>query len=260
MAVFLQGCNLNCRYCHNPETINICDKCGQCILNCPSKALEKKNEEILWDKEKCSNCDNCIKFCKKNSSPKTIYYTVDELLDKLFKISPFISGITFSGGECTLQHEFIADFFRNVKQKYQNLTCFVDTNGFEDFSKNEYKSLLEFTDAFMLDVKAFDNEEHILLTGKENRNILKNLEFLGNIHKLYEVRTVIIPEFLCNTYTVDNVSRIISKFNTKYKLIKYRAIGVKDKEIIKLPSPSDEIMKNLKEIAKTNGVKEVFII
>ena len=37
-AVFLQGCNFDCRYCHNPETRNLCRNCGSCVEKCPKGA------------------------------------------------------------------------------------------------------------------------------------------------------------------------------------------------------------------------------
>lgn len=38
-AVFLQGCNFNCKYCHNPETRKLCIHCGDCVEGCPGGAL-----------------------------------------------------------------------------------------------------------------------------------------------------------------------------------------------------------------------------
>ena len=38
-AVFLQGCNINCKYCHNPETRKLCVQCGTCVKQCPAGAL-----------------------------------------------------------------------------------------------------------------------------------------------------------------------------------------------------------------------------
>ena len=45
-AVFLQECNVNCLYCHNPETINRCNSCGICITTCPAGALSWKEKVV----------------------------------------------------------------------------------------------------------------------------------------------------------------------------------------------------------------------
>ena len=45
MAIFFQGCQFNCRFCHNPETINLCIHCGKCVETCPTNALTKENNK-----------------------------------------------------------------------------------------------------------------------------------------------------------------------------------------------------------------------
>lgn len=254
-AVFLQGCNINCLYCHNPETINICNDCGACVSRCPVSALEIKENKVLWKNEKCLNCDKCIEICPNDATPRVKEYEVNELLDEILKCKHFITGITFSGGECTLQSEFIIETAKKLKK--HGLTTFVDTNGLLDFTL--YADLIEAIDMFMLDIKAWNKVEHVKLTSEENETIIKNLKFLIREKKLFEVRTVVVPNLLSNEKTVAEVSKLIADLDIRYKLIKYRSKGAR-KELITEESPDDKYMQKLKELAKSNGVKNIVII
>ena len=56
-AVFLQGCNFDCRYCHNPETRNLCTGCMECVEKCPAKALADRDGRVVFDPAACIGCD-----------------------------------------------------------------------------------------------------------------------------------------------------------------------------------------------------------
>lgn len=261
MAIFFQGCNFNCDYCHNPETINICKKCYNCLSKCPTKALIKDEmKNIIWNEALCCECDECIKSCKFNSSPKIKEYSVEELLEEISKVKNFIKGITVSGGESTLHYEFITELFIQVKKKWPNLTCFVDTNGGIRLKDEKYKAFVENTDAFMLDVKAWEKNEHLKLTDKSVDVVIENLYFLRDIEKLFEVRTVVVSKNLNNKLTVENVSKSIGEKNIRYKIIKYRHFGVREEKKEKLYSPSDKELEELAKLAEKNGVKNTLII
>lgn len=260
MAIFFQECNFNCEYCHNPETINICRECFKCVTTCPVEALKIVNSKVVWNKDLCCECDQCTKICKFDSSPKVSYYTVEDLLVEISKVKAFIKGITVSGGESTLQYKFIAKLFYEVKKRWPNLTCFVDTNGGINLSDIEYKELVENTDFFMLDVKAWDCKEHLLLTKKEIDPVIKNLYFLRDIGKLFEVRSVIVANRLNNRLTIENVAKVINNTSIRYKIIKYRHFGVREEMRNKLFSPTDDELDELEKLAKKNGVKNTLII
>lgn len=256
-AIFFQGCNFDCLYCHNPETIKMCKHCGTCLSSCKFDAISMVEGSVIWDESKCKNCDTCLKICGNGCGPKHKRMNVEEILEEIIKVKSFISGITVSGGECTLQNEFLLSLFYKVKEL--GLTIFVDTNGTTDFYKN--KELIGLIDGVMLDIKAFDKQEHKMLTGRDNEVVLENAKYLSSINKLYEIRTVIVPGVLDNSNNVDKISRLISSQNPeiRYKLIKYRPLGVR-LDRINASQPTDGMMDELKRIAKDNGCKNVIVV
>lgn len=257
IAIFLQGCNFNCLYCHNPETINDCTNCGVCVKACPSNALNIEEDKVKWNKKNCTNCDNCLKNCDINSSPKAQILELNEVIEKIKRIEPFISGITVSGGECTLQIPFLIELFKEVKRL--GLTTYIDTNG--SIPLWEEKELISVTDMFMVDLKSFDLKEHKMLTGMSNDIVIKNIEYMASINKLYEIRTVIVPELLDNGFNVNETSKLIVSLdsNIRYKIIKYRPMGVRT-EIINSHTPSDEMMNNLCLIARSNRCENIILV
>lgn len=258
-SIFLQGCNFNCFYCHNPETIKHCINCMECIPSCPTKSLTNVNGKIVWNDKTCINCDECIRVCKYLSSPKIYNWTVEETVERIKKNMPFIRGITVSGGECTLQHTFLTSLFTEVRKL--GLTCFVDTNG--GIPLKRLPEFVAVSDAFMLDIKAFDKEEHLFITKAKVDTVLENAEYLASIDKLFEIRTVTIAG-MDNRTTVDKITKMLSKYIKKghkirYKIIKYRKFGVRE-EYSMFSAPIDEEMEELKQIAIQNGFEDVIIV
>ena len=212
-AIFLQGCNFNCLYCHNPETIN--------------------------------------------SSPKALSMTVEEVVSEIEKNKVFISGITVSGGECTLQSEFLTELFTEVKKL--GLTCFVDTNG--SIPLWEHEDLVAVMDMAMVDIKSYENKEHKMLTGMENTTVIENVKYLAKLKKIYEIRTVVVPQVLDNYNNVHKISKFIATLDPdiRYKLIKYRQLGVRS-EMISSYTPGDKAMKELEMIAVNNGCRNIVLV
>lgn len=258
MSIFFQGCNFSCLYCHNPETINMCNNCGECVEGCPSGALTINNKIVEYDFNKCINCDQCISVCRFNSSPKIRMLSVDEILVIIKKYQPLIRGITVSGGECMLYANFLTKLFKEVQKL--GLTCLIDSNGSIDFG--EYEELLKYTNGVMLDVKVFNKAFHKKIIGNENNTVLNNLKYLNEKSKLYEVRTVLLPTFPeINKETIKRVCQVIDS-STRYKLINYRSHGVRKegKEFLGVSSLNEAQLKKYKEYAEDLGHREVIII
>lgn len=258
-AIFLQGCNLDCKYCHNPETRGMCVHCGNCVKLCPTGALTIKDDKIEYDINKCVQCDTCIHICPHDSSPKTRMMSSKEVFEQIRKQILFIRGITVSGGECTLYPDFLKELFTLCKS--EGLTTLIDSNGTYDFSKNE--ELLKVTDGVMLDVKAFDSKQHEKVTGCNNKVILENAAFLAKRGKLYEVRTVVVNELFDVEETVRETARMLKPYllkqDIRYKIIAYRPMGVRE-QYSHYEIPNKEYLESLAVIMKEELFKNIIII
>ena len=145
--IFTTGCAMRCQFCHNPDTWNM-------------------NSGTL--------------------------YTADELIDKAWKYRTYWGskgGITVSGGEPLLQIDFLLELFQKAKERGINTT--LDTCG-NPFTREEpffskFQELMKVTDLVMLDIKHIDDEQHKILTGQTNKNILDMAE-------LFKIFRQLVPE------------------------------------------------------------------
>lgn len=227
MAVFFQSCPLSCKFCHNPETINFCCNCLECVKTCPTGALKEENSKVVFDRSLCVDCDTCLKICPHLSSPKTSKYTVSELWKVVEEYRLFIRGITVSGGECMVHADFLLELFKMATA--DGLSCLIDSNGFFDF--RNYPELLALADGVMLDVKMWNEEKHIEITGHSNAMVLQNLKYLSDCNKLSEVRMIMYPGF--EEYNKETIAHVLSVIgnNQQVKLIAYRPNGVRNEGI-----------------------------
>ncbi len=256
-VIFLQGCDFDCRYCHNPETRAVCVQCGACVGACPAGALAARDGSVAWDASTCRDCGACLAACPHGSSPKTRRMRPGEVLAALERVRPFIRGVTVSGGECGLQAAFLEALLRRCREA--GLGGLVDTNGSTDFAA--LGGLVEAAEGFMLDVKAWDEAEHRALVGAGNAAVKANLRFLSAAGKLHEVRTVVVAGRFDAALTVREVSRVIaaSPRACRYKLIRYREAGVRAR-FRDLAAEDDATMAGLAELARSFGVRDVVVV
>lgn len=262
-VIFLQGCNYNCGYCHNPETINRCINCGKCVAVCPTGALsylKQLEQKVIWDESECCQCDVCLAVCPNLSTPKTKEYSAQEVMELIKNDLPFVRGITISGGECSLQRDFVVELFKLVKEKKRS--TLMDSNGSYDYTSDE--GLMAVCDGVMLDVKVWDDEEHKKLTGLSSKPVIENAVKLAKAGKLEEIRTVVVPGYLDNRTTVDEITKLLAPYQRdktiRYRISAYRPFGVREPYIGEFKSPTREELESLAEVARNNGFWDIVII
>ncbi|ABV89254.1 YjjW family glycine radical enzyme activase [Shewanella pealeana] len=199
LVIFLQGCNFNCKNCHNPYTIDMCDSCGDCVATCPVNALslnldKQGKSKIVWDSDKCTQCDICLSTCPKQSSPKIRQYSVEQMLELIRRQVHFINGITVSGGEATLQLPFIIELFQAIKASddLSHLSCMIDSNGY--LTEGGWQQVMPYLDGAMIDLKSWQEHTHRYITGRDNHRVFSSLKLLAAEGKLYEIRLLYIPK------------------------------------------------------------------
>ena len=181
-VVFLKGCPLACRWCHNPETQNgargfyyidnRCVSCGLCLSVCPHGARSPGAEQGI-DNDKCRGCLQCAENCPAGALQISARdMTVEAVLDEVLKDAAFYGGgggLTLSGGEPMLQAES-TDLLRAAKNK--GLHTVVETCGY--FDQSRLQPLAD-ADLVLWDIKDTDDARHRQYTGVSNRLIVENL-------------------------------------------------------------------------------------
>ncbi len=229
LVIFMQGCNFHCLGCHNPHTIGVCNHCGECIPVCEAGALSMQAGRVVFDADACDECDACLTACPVDANPMVSDYGIEDILALLRPRRPFLSGITVSGGEPTLQFEFVAELFAAIKADpaLRGLSCFLDSNGC--LGPSAWEKVLPVTDGVMIDVKAFCSARHQDLTGQSNSETLRSARLVYAAGRLHELRFLLIPGETDIPAELDGLAEFVRSLGTdlRVKLNAFQRHGVR---------------------------------
>jgi pyruvate formate lyase activating enzyme len=167
------------------------------------------NRYVLFLQGCTFNCIACHTpyTIPRRSTTTTSWRSVDEVLADIAEVSPFLSGVTVSGGEATAQWQFVHELFERLAldPATSHLTRLVDSNG--DAEPIAWDTLAMSMHGAMIDLKALDQEVHRDLTGRDNDRVLASIEQLARLHRLSEVRLLIIPGVNDERSQLDDTAR-----------------------------------------------------
>lgn len=254
-SIFFKGCNLKCAWCHNPESQsrktemmfykNKCIGCGKCREVCP------------YSLTNCMFCGKCELYCQADA--RRICgreYTTDEIMAEIVKDKSFYEnsggGVTFSGGECMLQIDFLCEMLK--KCKAEGINTAIDTAG--NVPWKYFERILKYTDLFLYDIKIFENEKHIKYTGFENTIILDNLKKLFESGAKVWIRIPIIGGVNDNVEEIGKIKSFLMPYQPlKIELLPYHDLGINKYDALHMQkhifkAPDKGTMEELKLIFK----------
>lgn len=140
----------------------------------------------------CLACHNPQTICTR-STPSTRWASIEQILHEVVAAAPFLSGVTVSGGEATLQWRFVLELFERLREHdaTRRLSRLVDSNG--DADPAVWDALTPAMEGAMIDLKALDAEVHRFLTARGNERVLASLRHLDELDRLTEVRLLVVP-------------------------------------------------------------------
>lgn len=204
-VVFVQGCSMRCKYCHNPETWH---KSDETIMEfTPAQLFQKAYRyKTYW----------------RNNG-----------------------GITVSGGEPLLQIDFMIAFFKEAKKKGVHTTLDTSGNPFtyEEPFYSKFVELMKYTDLVMLDLKHTDPAAHMELTGQPVDNILEMAKWLSDNGKEMWIRRVLVPNISDDENELKNLKNFIDglKTVTRVEILPYHTLGTAKWEKLGVPYPLEGV-------------------
>ena len=187
----------------------------------------------------CLACHNPHTMPRRTPLARAV--TIEQLVDDVRAIAPFLSGVTVSGGEATLQAPFVAAWFAALRADPDTarLTRFVDSNGCADDAT--WDLLLPVTEGVMLDLKALDVATHRELTGLGNAQVLHSLDRLVAERRLAEVRLLVVPGHNDSEEALRSTGDYLAQHapGVPVKVIAFRPHGVRA-AARHIPAPTDD--------------------
>lgn len=275
LTVFFKGCNLHCKWCHNPESmspkvqkmynVKKCIGALSCIKNCPNNALKMTSEGIVTDYTICNLCGKCAEVCPTKAFEmlgSTI--SISDLMQKIDNEAIFFDqsggGVTFSGGEPLMHSTYLLEALKECgKRMYHRV---VDTTAFA--SLETVLEVAKHTELFLIDLKVMDSMKHKEFTGVSNQKILYNIVELAKTNCELIFRMPLIKGVNTSKKNIIETAKFMNSLEGNRTVInllpyhniaenKYKKLGTPNNNHV-FEAPNINEITNIISIFKNNGI------
>lgn len=193
---------------------------------------------------RCLYCANPDTIDVKGGTPTP----AEEILQMAISQKPFFGkkgGITFSGGEPTLQAEALIPLFKELKAN--GIHICLDTNG--GIWNDKVEELLGLTNLVLLDIKEFNLERHINLTGCNNIKTLHTASWLEEQGHPFWLRYVLVPGYSDFEEDIRKLGEHFGKYKSiqRVEILPYHRLGVHKYEAMGWEYKLKEVKENTPE-------------
>ncbi|MDP8287690.1 MAG: glycyl-radical enzyme activating protein [Candidatus Electryonea clarkiae] len=275
-VVFFKGCNMDCFWCHNPESINLkpqleydetkCIACSSCVEACRRNALSVQSNVLIIDRSLCNECFDCVDACYSGALQRIgTEMTVSDILSEVLEDKIFYEGsgggVTLSGGEVMMQSIFAAKLLEACKN--EGIHTALDSNMSGNWSL--FEEVLPFTDLVMADIKCMDDAAHKEAVGVSNKKVLENIKLVAERGTSLIVRTPVIPGFNDTKDNIRSTAEFVKTLDSLmyYELLAYhplgeskaKKIGLVDRRKIRIPTREE-----MNELATEGLLAEIKVV
>lgn len=197
---------------------------------------------------RCLYCANPDTIEVKGGKPTSL----QEVKEMAVSQKPFFGkkgGITFSGGEPTLQAENLLPLFDELKK--EDIHICLDSNG--GIWNEKVEQLLNLTDLVLLDIKQYNSLRHRDLTGRSNEQTLRTAEWLETHGKPFWLRYVLVPGYSDFEEDIRNLGNHFRNFKQiqRVEILPYHRLGVHKYEAMGLDYALKDVKENTPEQLKS---------
>lgn len=251
-VVFFKGCPLRCHWCSNPESQTVspqllwnrsqCTRCHSCEAACPTSSIRFVGGRLTFRHQTCSGCLACVQLCPA----KALEYSgkhmdIDTVISEVKKDIDFYEesggGVTLSGGEVLVWHEFAARLLDQLRR--EQIHSAIETTGYAE--EAVFQKVASRADLLLYDLKHYDPEKHREFTGVSNERIIANMNWAVGQKIPVIARIPVIPGVNAEPEDADRFCTLLHEIGiTRVRLLPFHQFGQGKYETLQI----EYLMKN----------------